>query len=221
MTNLLNCPFCGSEKVGMSSEHDSDTGGVFLSIKCSGCRASSGAGFSTDACPQTYQEVRDEWNRRATPIEQPATVPQAVIDALRFYAHGHHYNIDDDHQQFDTVSGEPQNWLFSERDDDCTMIEDGSIAKAALCGVLQGFEEPPEPIEGEVIIATPIEQAVGVRVPEGYALVPMKPSDAMQAAGAQAVRMDTPVLNRIWTANAVFRAMVDAAPSNGDQEASA
>jgi hypothetical protein len=82
-----------------------------------------------------------------------ATLPQPVIDALRFYAHGHHYNIDDDHQQFDTVSGEPQNWLFSERDDDCTMIEDGSIAKAVLLGGLLGFEEPTEPLEGEVFAA--------------------------------------------------------------------
>lgn len=63
--DLKPCPFCGSSKVGLASEHDGDTGGVFLSIKCSGCRASSGAGFSTDPCPQTYQEVRDEWNRRA------------------------------------------------------------------------------------------------------------------------------------------------------------
>lgn len=64
--NLLPCPFCGSHKVGIASEHDSDTGGVFLSVKCSACRASSGTSFSTNACPQTYQEVRDEWNRRST-----------------------------------------------------------------------------------------------------------------------------------------------------------
>jgi hypothetical protein len=80
-------------------------------------------------------------------------LPQSVLDALRFYAHGHHYNIDSDHQQFDTVSGEPQNWLFSERDDDCTMIEDGSIARAALCGGGQGFEEPTTPVEGEIFRA--------------------------------------------------------------------
>lgn len=78
------------------------------------------------------------------------TLPPAVLDALRFYAHGHHFNIDDSQQQFDTVSGELQNWLFSERDDDCTMIEDGSIAKAVLLGGLPGFEEPTEPLEGEV-----------------------------------------------------------------------
>ncbi|MFM0044060.1 hypothetical protein [Paraburkholderia sediminicola] len=82
-------------------------------------------------------------------------LPQSVLDALRFYAHGHHFNIDDDHQQFDTVSGEPQNWLMSEQENDCTMIEDGSIAKAVLLGGLPGFEEPTEPLDGEVFAASP------------------------------------------------------------------
>ncbi|AOJ81173.1 hypothetical protein WS86_11500 [Burkholderia savannae] len=82
-----------------------------------------------------------------------AAIPQPVLDALRFYANGHHFNIDRDHQDFDTVSDEAVNWLFSERDDDCTMIEDGSIAKAALCGGVLGFEEPEAPLEGEVFTA--------------------------------------------------------------------
>lgn len=93
---------------------------------------------------------------RAAPIAavtEPNALPQTVLDVLRFYAHGHHYNIDAGHQQFDTVSSEPQNWLMSEQDDDCTMIEDGSIAKALLLGRLNGFEEPPEPLEGEVFAA--------------------------------------------------------------------
>ncbi|WP_208449984.1 hypothetical protein [Burkholderia ambifaria] len=96
-----------------------------------------------------------ELESRAPRTEIAGAVPAAVIDALRFYAHGHHFSIDDDHQQFDTVSGEPQNWLMSERDDDCTMIEDGSIAKAALCGGVLGFEEPTKPVEGEVLVAAP------------------------------------------------------------------
>jgi hypothetical protein len=50
-------------------------------------------------------------------------------------------------------------------------------------------------------------------VPEGFALIPLKPDDAMQLAGAQAIRMETTALNKIWTANAVFRAMVNAASS--------
>ncbi|MFP3652252.1 MULTISPECIES: DUF551 domain-containing protein [Burkholderia] len=86
---------------------------------------------------------------------EPVALPQPVLDALRFYANGHHFDIDAEHQQFDTVSGEPANWLFSERDEDCTMIEDGSIARAALCGGLLGFEEPETPLEGEGFAAAP------------------------------------------------------------------
>ncbi|KVZ57560.1 hypothetical protein WL19_03595 [Burkholderia ubonensis] len=90
------------------------------------------------------------------PVEQPAAaLPQPVLDALRFYANGSHFNIDNDHQDFDTVSGEPVNWLYSMRDDDTTMIEDGSIAKAALCGKPLGFEDPESPVEGEVFGARP------------------------------------------------------------------
>ncbi|WP_321810122.1 hypothetical protein [Burkholderia sp. BCC1985] len=86
---------------------------------------------------------------------EAVALPKPVLDALRFYANEHHFHIDRDHQDFDTVSGEPQNWLCSERDDDCTMIEDGSIARAALCGGLLGFEEPEKPLEGEVFTAAP------------------------------------------------------------------
>ena len=86
-------------------------------------------------------------------------LPQVVLDALRFYANGEHYVIDDDKQSFDTVSGEPQNWLMSERDDDITMFEDGSIARAALTGKEAGFEEPSVPIEGEVFATALASQA--------------------------------------------------------------
>lgn len=50
-------------------------------------------------------------------------------------------------------------------------------------------------------------------VPDGWKLVPVEPNDAMQTAGAQAVRIDTTALNKLWTGNAVFRAMLAAAPA--------
>lgn len=53
---------------------------------------------------------------------------------------------------------------------------------------------------------------------DGWKLVPVEPNDAMQAAGAQAIRFDTTVLNKLWTGNAVFRAMLAAAPSADDPE---
>jgi multidrug efflux pump subunit AcrA (membrane-fusion protein) len=53
--------------------------------------------------------------------------------ALRFYARGQHYNLDDS-EDFDSVSGEPRNWLCSGLDDSTTMIEDGEVARFALRG---------------------------------------------------------------------------------------
>lgn len=49
-------------------------------------------------------------------------------------------------------------------------------------------------------------------VPEGFAIVPLEPNDVQQAAGAQAVRIDTTLLNKMFTANRVYRDMIAAAP---------
>lgn len=48
---------------------------------------------------------------------------------------------------------------------------------------------------------------------KGWKMVPVEPNDAMQAAGPGAIRFDTTVLNKMWTANAVYRAMIAAAPN--------
>ena len=87
------------------------------------------------------------------------TAPEALLRALRFYAHGEHFIIDPD--TFDTVSGEPQNWLV--QDDDGgemmggAMIEDGHVAREALRGAdLKALDEAGEeqqPITGEVFTA--------------------------------------------------------------------
>lgn len=68
--------------------------------------------------------------------------------ALRFYANGEHFMGTD---EWDTVSGEPQNWLCHGE----AMLEDGTIAARALRGEAikwgddEGDGEPPQPIEGE------------------------------------------------------------------------
>lgn len=87
--------------------------------------------------------------------------------ALRFYARGKHYHTDEA-EEFDTVSGEPQNWLCSGLDDSTTMIEDGRIARFALQGetinwIDGGEDETPQPIEGERSAATaPVGLDAGV-----------------------------------------------------------
>lgn len=86
-------------------------------------------------------------------MRHAADVVERLRVALHFYAGGHHYNTDDD-EEFDTVSGEPQNWLCSGREDSATMIEDGGVARLALRGINADWTDgnddfAPEPIEGE------------------------------------------------------------------------
>ena len=93
-----------------------------------------------------------------TAAAQNTTLPPDVLHALRFYANGGPFSIDGDAQEFDTVSGEPGNFLFSQKDDDCTMIEDGGIAKAVLQGKRIYHEEDElesAPIEGEIYSSAP------------------------------------------------------------------
>ena len=74
--------------------------------------------------------------------------------ALRFYARGDHYNLDES-EEFDTVSGEPQNWLCSGREDSATMVENGRVALFTLQGIDVNWRDgdddnTPQPVEGEV-----------------------------------------------------------------------
>lgn len=48
-------------------------------------------------------------------------------------------------------------------------------------------------------------------IPEGYALVPIEPDDEMQLVGAESVRIDTTPINKLFTANRVYKAMIQAA----------
>lgn len=95
-------------------------------------------------------------------IDQGAHALKAALDeiallrtALRFYARGQHYHLDDT-EEFDTVSGEPQNWLCSGCSE--TMVENGRVAKSALegtpCHWIDGDDdETPLPLAGEVTCA--------------------------------------------------------------------
>jgi len=42
-------------------------------------------------------------------------------------------------------------------------------------------------------------------------MLPKEPTPEMKRAGAMAIRFDTPIINKLWTGNAVYRAMVGAA----------
>jgi len=73
--------------------------------------------------------------------------------ALRFYANRQHLALDED-DEFDSVSGEPGNWLACGRNESTTMVENGWVAKRALQGLAVSWIEngevaEPPPVEGE------------------------------------------------------------------------
>lgn len=89
------------------------------------------------------------------------------------------------------------------------------MQRLAAVGVVRtlGFGRHETTEFGDWLLAQPPEVKVPpVAVPHSWTLVPAEPDDAMQAAGAQAIRIDTTAINKIWTGNAVFRAMIAAAP---------
>ncbi|MCK6928897.1 hypothetical protein L8Q48_16970 [Enterobacter roggenkampii] len=49
-------------------------------------------------------------------------------------------------------------------------------------------------------------------IPDGWVMVPVEPTAEMQSAAAGAIRFDTTPINKLWTGNAVYRAMLAAAP---------
>jgi hypothetical protein len=85
------------------------------------------------------------WKARASqPTPQSAVsgeVPAYVLDALRFYAESDHFMLADP-DAWDTVSGEPQNFLCDEAG--TATVEDGSVAKAALSMLSAAPHAPAE-----------------------------------------------------------------------------
>lgn len=49
-------------------------------------------------------------------------------------------------------------------------------------------------------------------IPDDWVMVPVEPTAEMQSAAAGAIRFDTTPINKLWTGNAVYRAMLAAAP---------
>ncbi|HBL8902446.1 TPA: hypothetical protein LTW63_004460, partial [Enterobacter hormaechei] len=56
------------------------------------------------------------------------------------------------------------------------------------------------------------EQLNSQVIPDGWVMVPIEPTAEMQSAAAGVIRFDTTPINKLWTGNAVYRAMLAAAP---------
>ena len=67
-SELLPCPFCGSSQLSFRSTPDMDTDGKFHRISCNECGAASREKFAMETCPLFYEELRNAWNTRPTPV---------------------------------------------------------------------------------------------------------------------------------------------------------
>ncbi len=65
--------------------------------------------------------------------------------------------------------------------------------------------------DGSLRWPCPVHHGNSPVIPDGYVMVPKEPTAEMQSAGASAIRIETTALNKLWTGNAVFRAMLAAA----------
>jgi hypothetical protein len=160
---LLPCPFCGKKGVWFKTGRD-------VGIECENHSNCPGSAQTAVYEPEHAEHAVGCWNTRNDQaaisdiaLEPVAPISQAIITALRFYASGEHYSLDDN-DDFDSVSGEPENWLCSGREGSATMVEDGLIARRALRGepiqwVDGDDDDTPKPIDGEADHAAPQQPA--------------------------------------------------------------
>lgn len=89
-------------------------------------------------------------------------------------------------------------------------------ASRSYGGEVRGYRDGWNACRAAMLQAEPVTTANKLGnspvIPDGYVMVPKEPTDEMQSAGASAIRIETTALNKLWTGNAVFRAMLAAAP---------
>lgn len=104
-------------------------------------------------------------------------------------------------QELPKSAGESNNCRSSENVQVMQVMQDVSRCSTKSAPAM---DSPPKTAESRV--------GNSPAIPDGYVMVPKEPTAEMQSAGASAIRFDTTAVNKLWTGNAVFRAMLAAAP---------
>ncbi|HHT0510808.1 TPA: DUF551 domain-containing protein [Raoultella planticola] len=156
-----------------------------------------------------YQPLPEGVELFAAP--QPAPVVSFYRDGIEAAAKW----IDQQREAYDSEHG----WS----DPDTGAFEFGNDAQREYSSTLEELAEGiralhPNAGNSPVIgidLASGPDRSVEVRyvAPPGYVMVPKEPTSEMQSAGASAIRIETTAVNKLWTGNAVFRAMLAAADS--------
>lgn len=158
---------------------------------------------------QAARAAYQEWQRaiacKGCPVQQGTHVPMGTV-------------VHPDDLAVDALAAAMKAKLARQRakgyggwDTDCT--------QQRLSDLLRGHVDKGDPVDVANFCAFLLARGEGIAaaqqgVPEGWKLVPVEPQDAQQAAGATAIRFDTTLINKMWTANKVYREMVAAAPQS-------
>ena len=122
---------------------DAEKHAAALSALSEGCSINVSAVVIESPWPaaEHWKYLAEQEREHAEQVAAPASgLLRIIIEALEFYASGSHF-MPSDKDEWDTVSGEPQNWLYGENAD--AGVEDGQIAMAALAA----YKRRPAPVE--------------------------------------------------------------------------
>ncbi|MCM7405005.1 Lar family restriction alleviation protein [Enterobacter cloacae] len=152
-------------------------------ISCNVCGISTDTAYHTDV--DARDRLRDVWNLRAAMLQGA----EPVTTAYKLPANTPCKDAPE-HIWLQTAGVWPENGEFSE----LTWCSDNQHTDDTLY------------VRADVVADnSPV-------VPDGYALVPVEPTAEMQSAAAGVIRFDTTPINKLWTGNAVYRAMIAEAP---------
>lgn len=147
---------------------------------------------------QAARAAYQEWQRaiacKGCPVQQGTHVPMGTV-------------VHPDDLAVDALAAAMKAKLARQRakgyggwDTDCT--------QQRLSDLLRGHVDKGDPVDVANFCAFLLARGEGIAaaqqgVPEGWKLVPVEPQDAQQAAGATAIRFDTTLINKMWTAKQV------------------
>ena len=107
------------------------------------------------ALHNTAPALIEELEQAESRLREAQADAERLRGGLKWYADGHHYDLDD----WDTCSGESQNWLFPPLNEDLDapswVIDNGGIARA----ILEGHSINPNHAEDDEITLPPAARA--------------------------------------------------------------